>query len=80
MSIPMENQKDTGEAASYYNEQPHPTYEQPQRQQNNYPQPPPNYGTNYGGDAQDFQGADGKTTFEQAFKLDKPKYNDRRCS
>ena len=39
----------------------------------NYPQAPPNYGENYqtAGPA-----GGGKQTFEQAFKLDKPKYND----
>ena len=79
---------DRGEAADYYNDggpqqtmpqQPSQAYKgeqpPPQNSQMNYTQPPPNYGQNYG-QMQDFGGADGKGTFNQAFKLDKPKYND----
>ncbi|KAI9722482.1 MAG: putative choline transporter, neither null mutation nor overexpression affects choline transport [Chrysothrix sp. TS-e1954] len=76
-----------GEAADYYNsgpqqpmpQQPMQAYKgeqaPPQNQQPMYNQPPPNYGQNYG-PMQDFGGADGKGTFNQAFKLDKPKWND----
>ncbi|KAL8677749.1 MAG: hypothetical protein Q9186_005859 [Xanthomendoza sp. 1 TL-2023] len=39
-----------------------------------YQQPPPNYGQNYQDTVQ--AGGGGKQTFEQAFKIDKPKYND----
>lgn len=73
-----------GAADSYYNGQP--TLQYPPQAYNNgignsyqggpepkYQQAPPNYG-------QDFQGAPqvqgDKTTFAQAFKLDRPKYND----
>ena len=50
----------------------------PQNGQQQYSQPPPNYGPGpgpgpkFGGDG----AADGKQTFEQTFKLEKPKYND----
>lgn len=43
-------------------------YIQMQDGQNNYSQPPPQYGPN-GGYGE-------KPTFDQAFKLDKPKWND----
>ena len=39
-----------------------------------YEQAPPNYGQNFQNNGEP-QG-DGKQTFAQAFKLDKPKYND----
>ena len=39
-----------------------------------YQQPPPNYGQNYQNAGPPL--ADGKQTFDQAFKIDKPKYND----
>ncbi len=43
----------------------------------NYQQPPPSYGQNYQNTSAPPMGAgDGKQTFEQTFKLDKPKYND----
>jgi len=79
-----------GEAANYYNggapQQPQGAYYQGQPK---YPQQPPQYGQqqNYGppqgpppqqqhnGYQQDGYGTDSKT-FEQQFKLDKPKYND----
>ena len=42
-----------------------------------YQQPPPNYGQNFqSSGAPPTTGADGKQTFDQAFKLEKPKYND----
>ena len=60
-----------GEAASYHNGPP----EGQQKMQ--YQQPPPNYGQNYNaGPPPPNTGDYGKQTFEQTFKLDKPKYND----
>ncbi|KAL9136355.1 MAG: hypothetical protein Q9175_002431 [Cornicularia normoerica] len=42
-----------------------------------YQQPPPNYGQNFQESASTPMAAgDGKQTFDQVFKLDKPKYND----
>ena len=42
-----------------------------------YQQPPPNYGQNYQNTAAPpMAGVAGKQTFDQTFKLDKPKYND----
>lgn len=41
-------------------------------QNGGYQQQPPMYGQNYAPTS----GGDGKQTFEQAFKIDKPKYND----
>lgn len=81
----------SGEAASYYNnggagakdnggyqmqapqqayrgQQQHPQYGQPQYGGQQYMPPPPAYGQNYGGQE--------KPTFDQAFKLEKPKWND----
>jgi hypothetical protein len=78
-----------GQAASYYSgapQQPQDAYYQGQ-QQPQYAQQPPQYGQNYApppqgpppqqqfGYQQDGYGADSKT-FEQQFKVDKPKYND----
>lgn len=75
----------TGQADSYYNQGPPQAQVPPQGVNNggnyqglppsNYPLSPPNYGANasYGGAP---LGADGKQTFEQTFKLEKPKYND----
>lgn len=70
-----------GAADSYYNSGPPPNpvqsnqgrgYQDPN--QPKYEQAPPNYGQNFqtNGEPQ----GDGKQTFAQAFKLDKPKYND----
>lgn len=66
-----------GAADTYYNnsqpvQNPSNGYQVPNQPQ--YQQPAPNYGQNFqsGGDPQ----GDGKQTFAQAFKLDKPKYND----
>lgn len=75
-----------GEAAGYYNGQ---GYQQPSQPQYNqsygaqgqypmqdqpaetkYQQPPPNYGQNFQAPQ------DGKQTFDQTFKVEKPKYND----
>ncbi len=48
----------------------------PQYQQQQQP-PPPGYGQNYQNSGPPpVTGSDGKQTFDQAFKLDKPKYND----
>ncbi|KAL8865491.1 MAG: hypothetical protein Q9174_006856, partial [Haloplaca sp. 1 TL-2023] len=74
-------QKHGGEADSYYSGGQAPMqYPPPQQpyQQPQYQQPPPNYGQNYqnNGPPQAPMGGDGKQTFDQAFKLDKPKYND----
>jgi len=78
-----------GQAASYYSgapQQPQDAYYQGQ-QQPQYAQQPPQYDQNYApppqgppsqqqfGYQQDGYGADSKT-FEQQFKVDKPKYND----
>ena len=42
-----------------------------------YQQPPPNYNQNYQNPRPPpMTSADGKQTFDQTFKLDKPKYND----
>lgn len=67
----------TGEAAGYYNQQidynqnaPN-QYPPPDGQQ--YQQPPPNYGQKYGPSG--FDGGE-KPTFDQAFKIEKPKFND----
>ena len=61
-----------GEAASYYNDT---SQNQPKMQ---YQQAPPNYGQNYnsGPPPQPQMNGDGKQTFDQTFKIDKPKYND----
>ena len=78
----MADRKGGGEAADYYNEQPQlqyqqqPQYAQQPPQQYNYQQPPPTYGMQYTGGAPEFQGADGKASFEQAFKIEKPKFHD----
>ena len=71
-----------GEADAYYKGQPQQQYPMqpgPGYQQNgasNYQQAPPVYGSGpqYGDGAAPL--VDGKQTFDQAFKLDKPKYND----
>ena len=77
-----------GEADSYYNaplggqqqmQYPPEAAYQGGPQESKYQQPPPNYGQNYNAGPPPqapMGGADGKQTFEQAFKLDKPKYND----
>lgn len=62
MQYPPQNYNGNG-----YQGGPDPKYQPPQ-------QPPPNYGQNYGNTGPPL--ADGKQTFDQAFKLDKPKYND----
>lgn len=76
-----------GAADSYYNAgggPPPMEYRQGQQPQHPppqngaYQQPPPSYGENYhtGAPPGPTTGGDGKQTFEQAFKIDKPKYND----
>jgi len=75
-----------GEADSYYNgaadqnkqgygmQQP---VHYPPPASNGYQQPPPNYGQNLQDTGQGpMASGDGKRTFDQTFKLDKPKYND----
>lgn len=74
-----------GAADSYYNDSGlQQSQQQPSGngyQQPHYPpgpdlkaqQPPPNYGQEY---QMPQTAGDGKQTFDQAFKLDKPKYND----
>ena len=41
-----------------------------------YQQPPPNYGQDFQNTGAPPIGPGGKQTFDQAFKLDKPKFND----
>ncbi len=41
-----------------------------------YQQPPPNYGPNYQNNGAPPPVGDGKQTYEQKFRLEKPKYND----
>lgn len=75
----------TGQADSYYNQGQPPAQVPPQTvyqvgnqggpPPSNYPQPPPNYGPSFTNGGQSM-GGEGKQTFEQAFKLEKPKYND----
>lgn len=50
-------------------------YQQPYQNGQGYSQPPPNYGQNFN-PRPEMNGYDNKPTFEQAFKIDKPKYND----
>ena len=50
-------------------------YNQPHQNGQGYSQPPPNYGQNFN-PRPEMNGYDNKPTFEQAFKIDKPKYND----
>lgn len=50
-------------------------YQQPHQNGQGYSQPPPNYGQNFN-PRPEMNGYDNKPTFEQAFKIDKPKYND----
>ncbi|KAL9125232.1 MAG: hypothetical protein Q9217_005534 [Psora testacea] len=63
-----------GEAHSYYNDS------ADGQSQMRYQQPPPNYGQNYNAgpppQAPMTGSGDGKQTFEQAFKLERPRYND----
>jgi hypothetical protein len=59
-----------GEAAGYYNEQPQPGYQAQQSQEMKSGYAPPTYG-------QDFHmPQDNKQSFEQTFKVEKPKLND----
>lgn len=51
-------------------------YQEPYQQNGQgYSQPPPNYGQNFN-PRPEMNGYDNKPTFEQAFKIDKPKWND----
>lgn len=75
---------------AYYNEGAPPLQQQqgypppqqyPMQPQNGgYQQAPPNYGQNYGQPGpqpgQTYAPQDGKNTFDQAFKIEKPKWND----
>ena len=47
----------------------------PPQQNGQYAQPPPNYGQNYGQAEQGYGGGD-KPSFDQTFKIEKPKWND----
>lgn len=59
-----------GEAAGYYNDQPQPGYQPQQSQEMKSEYAPPTYG-------QDFHmPQDNKQSFEQTFKVEKPKLND----
>jgi hypothetical protein len=88
----MSNTKDRGEAAGYYQEAPPQSQQyggdqrqyggqQPQQQQQygmqeqNYGQAPPQYGNNSYA-PQNYEAQGEKQDFQQAFKLDKPKFND----
>jgi hypothetical protein len=79
----------TGEADNYYNNNgqyqtqvPPPAFHQGGSfqgpPQSNHPQVPPNYAQNVQNvqDGGDLHGGFQKQSFEQTFKLDKPKYND----
>lgn len=61
-----------GQAASYYNDQSQPDRNQyaPPQDGQKYSQAPPNYGQSYD------QNYSEKPTFDQAFKIDRPKWND----
>ncbi|KAI5246656.1 DUF580-domain-containing protein [Aureobasidium subglaciale] len=50
-------------------------YQEPYQNGQGYSQPPPNYGQNFN-PRPEMNGYDNKPTFEQAFKIDKPKWND----
>jgi hypothetical protein len=87
----MSNSKDRGEADDYYQQAPPQTqpYAGDQRQyggqqqqeqqygmqQQNYGQAPPQYGNNAYA-PQNYEAQGEKQDFNQAFKLDKPKWND----
>ncbi len=69
-----------GAADSYYNE---PTNQAPMQyppqsyaQELRFQQPPPNYAAKPTTGPEMEAGAGGKQSWDQAFKLDKPKYND----
>ncbi|KAK5001496.1 putative choline transporter, neither null mutation nor overexpression affects choline transport, partial [Elasticomyces elasticus] len=76
-----------GQAADYYqmsdaqdynkNMAPPPQAYAPNGQ--NYSQPPPNYGQNYGGAGPQNEFGGEKPSFDQAFKVEKPKWNDLWC-
>lgn len=69
-------QNGNGNGAKAYPMQPQQAYQGDGQQYPPPNQPPPNYGQNYG--PQPGYGNDGgeKPTFDQAFKVDKPKWND----
>lgn len=85
MDAPVyDGQRQHGEAQGYYTgappnnqqygQQQYGQYaQQPQQQQ--YMPNPPAYGQNYGNDGPSY-GSDGKNTFDQQFKVEKPKWND----
>jgi hypothetical protein len=58
-----------------YNQNSQQHYQQQDYQQQNYQHAPPQYGQNFN-PRPEMNGYDNKPTFEQAFKIDKPKYND----
>jgi hypothetical protein len=76
------NLPDGDERAKDYPMQPQQAYSQngqqnyQQQDHQNYSQPPPNYGQNFN-PRPEMNGHDGgKPSFDQAFKIDKPKWND----
>ena len=82
MAQPTTQQARGGQSDSYFagdGAQQAPYSAQPPMQEGyqepKYPQQPPSYGQNYGPPTSVPAGGE-KTTFEQTFKLQKPKYND----
>lgn len=61
-----------------YQQPPQPSYQGRDYQDPKYQQAPPNYGQNYNAGAPPPQGGGdyGKQSYDQVFKLEKPKYND----
>lgn len=72
----MADKAPSGEAASYYQENSAGSYQiERYQEQGQFTQQPPQYGANP--NAQGVQPQSGeKVSFDQAFKIDKPKYND----
>ncbi|EME79828.1 uncharacterized protein MYCFIDRAFT_81297 [Pseudocercospora fijiensis CIRAD86] len=64
-----------GEAQAYYQGQPQ-QYQMDQQYKQPYQQPPPNYAQNYGQQQNYAQQEYGGKPFTQAFKVDRPKWND----
>jgi hypothetical protein len=68
---PMQPQQAYNQNGQYQQQ----NYQEPYQNGQGYSQPPPNYGQNFN-PRPDMNGYDNKPTFEQAFKIDKPKWND----
>ncbi|KAG9571103.1 DUF580-domain-containing protein, partial [Aureobasidium melanogenum] len=68
---PMQPQQAYHQNGQYHQQ----NYQEPYQNGQGYSQPPPNYGQNFN-PRPDMNGYDNKPTFEQAFKIDKPKWND----